>query len=330
MKRIFALMSLVLVLFLWLSAPAEATCGAAQCFVVTQTGEEIVSEGSIFVDLSLRFIPQDRKLEGTDTVSEVLVPEIDFEDGEIKIDDHREERTQNTLAQLDVGYGLSSRWTFFFSLPFLNERDHEHFIEVGTPDEEFVLDDGSSGFGDVQVGVRTAFLQRLQDLLVGSLALKAPTGEYKLFNSEGEINEPSIQPGTGSWDLIASAYYTHAWRPNRVGYFVAGSFRKNTENDLDYQFGDQTRGDFGVYVRSGRRVLWTAQINARHVSRDEFLDVRVPSTGSTFINFTPGVRLESDSRGSLYFLVPIPVYQDVNEQQLAPKTGIMIGLSKSF
>jgi hypothetical protein len=48
------------------------------------------------------------------------------------------------------------------------------------------------------------------------------------------------------------------------------------------------------------------------------------ATGATFVCPAPGVRV--NVRGaSLYALVQLPAYQHVNEQQLAPRIGIITG-----
>jgi len=186
------------------NVPALATRGSANCFLVTGTQEGVGASGILTVDLSYRYIPQTRRLSGTRDVSEVLTPKIDFESRVIEPDHHREIGTQNTLVEIDLAYGLTPRLTLAGSLPIINQRDHEHWDDVGIPGEEhFTRTDGSSGFGDVRLGARYAFLVKTKDILVGGLALKLPTGPYRLLDSEGAINEPTIQPGTGSTDVLA-------------------------------------------------------------------------------------------------------------------------------
>jgi len=311
-------------------SPAGATCGSANCFLVTGTTEGAVPEGTMTVDLSFRFIPQDRKLRGRDAVSEVLTPRIDFENELIEPDHHREIRTQNTLAQMDVAYGISRRWTLFVSVPFINDRAHEHWDDVGMPTESFTREDGGSGFGDVRLGTRRALLARPKNLLVGALAVKAPTGAYKLSDSEGRSNEPSVQPGTGSWDWLASVYYEHEWMPRELGFFLSAAYRLNGESDLEYRVGDEAQAAFGVQARTGTKAVWIGQIDARRACRDRYLGETVPSTGSTFVNFTPGVRLESDKGSAVYLFVAVPIFQDVNEAQLAPRPAVLLGVSHSF
>ena len=310
--------------------PALATCGSAQCFIAARSEDGLLQKGAIGFNLSFDFVPQSRRLEGRDQVREVLTPKIDFEGGTIEPDHHREISTRNLLVRLELAYGVGSRWTLAAALPIVNQRDHEHFDHVGEPEEFFTRQDGASGFGDVRLGVRHAFLQRPKNRLSGTVFLKAPTGDWRLRDSEGGINEPTIQPGSGSWDWIASADYGHDWVAGRHGFFVTLLRRVNAGNDLDYEFGDETQAGFGVQARAGDRVVWMGQINLRRTDRDRFRGETVPATGSTLVNLTPGVRLESPRGGAVTLHVAVPIYQDVNEAQLAPGVGVMLGFTHTF
>src|SRR5262245_52521500 len=129
--------------------PAAASCGSATCFLVTHSDEGVETAGAFQVDLSYRTVDQTRKLNGSSEASEVLVPKIDFETGEIEPDHHREISTANTQVDLDLAYGITSRVSVFAHLPLVVDKDHEHFDEVGTPEEHFSGVDGGRGFGDV-------------------------------------------------------------------------------------------------------------------------------------------------------------------------------------
>ena len=331
--RTFILGSIVLpgILFIFSARPAFATCGSANCFLVTGTQEGVSAAGILTADLSFRFIPQGRRLAGTKDISNVLTPKVDFENGVLLPDHHREIRTQNTLVEVDLSYGVTSRLTLAGSLPIINQRDHEHFDDAEDPLlEHFTKEDGASGFGDVRLGARYAFLVKSKSLLVGGLAVKLPTGAYTLRDGEGNINEPTIQPGTGSVDAIASIHYARHAAASGLEPFASASYRANRENDLAYRFGDETILDAGVSRRAGERLTWSMQLDWRRSGRDRFRSQGVPSTGARFLNLSPGVRLDAGTGTVLYAFVQVPVYQDVNEAQLAPRTGLLLGVSKSY
>jgi hypothetical protein len=310
--------------------PVAASCGSATCFLVTHSEEGVETAGAFQIDLSYRYVDQTRKLDGSDGTSEVLVPKIDFEAQAIEPDHHREISTRNALVQLDLAYGITSRVSVFGLLPLMVNKDHEHFDDVGTPDEHFTNADGTRGFGDVALGARYALLVKANDLLMGSLAVKLPTGAYKLLDGEGAINEPTIQPGTGSYDGMLSLYYAHHPFPSALEWFVSGSGRINRANALDYRLGNEIVGSGGVSYTAGQRWVFSLQANARHAGRDAYRGTGVPSTGSDSISLSPGVRFRTGDRLELYGYVQVPVYQNVNEAQLAPRAGFVVGITKSF
>ena len=309
---------------------ARATCGSANCFLMTGTQEGVSASGILTIDLSYRYIPQTVKLSGSDSVSDVLTPKIDFENEVIEPDHHREISTHNTLVQIDLSYGVTPRLTLAGSLPIINQRNHEHDDDVGTPEVHFTNADGTSGFGDVRAGARYAFLLRTKDLIAGSLSVKFPTGAYTLRDSDGAINEPTIQPGTGSIDVILGAQYMHQVIPERLQWFAAGAWKRSGANSLDYRFGDETLLSAGVRHKVSKRATWSLQANGRRTSRDRYRSEDVPSTGVTYVDVTPGVAFEAAPGTSCYAFVQYPVSQRVNESQLAPRYALLIGLSKSY
>jgi hypothetical protein len=310
--------------------PVAASCGSASCFLVTHSEEGVDTAGSFQLDLSYRYVDQSRKLEGSSATDEVLVPKINFEERIIEPGHHREISTRNSLLQLDLAYGITSRLGVFGVLPLLVEKDHEHVDGVGTPDEHFTNGDGTRGFGDVALGVRYALLVKADDLLMGSVSAKLPTGASKLRDGEGAINEPTIEPGSGSYDGVVSLYYAHHGFPSPVEWFVSGSGRINGRNALDYRVGREEVVSGGVSYAPRQRWVVSLQANARHAGRDDYRGLAVPSTGSRALTVSPGVRFRSGDRFELYGYVQVPVYQKVNESQLAPRAGFVVGVSRSF
>ena len=310
--------------------PARATCGAANCFLMTGTQEGVVPQHQLTLDLSFRYIPLDRKLEGSHGVDEVLTPGIDFENEVIEPDHHREISTQNTLVQLDLAYGATRRLSIVGSLPLVNDRRHEHWDDVGTPEETFTNSAGTSGFGDVRLGVRGTILLKGRDLVVGGLVVKAPTGPYRLRDDSGAVGEPTLMPGTGSWDAIASVNYEHQWSASWWQTIASGAWRFNGTNPLEYRMADEAILSAGVSRRVGTSLTWSLQANARRTGRDTYLGQSVPSTGATNVNLTPGLRVLGGNELSFYAFVQVPAWQHVNEAQLAPRTGLLVGVSKTF
>jgi len=312
------------------ASPALATCGSANCFLVTGTREGTNDQGAFTFDLSYRYVDQSRGLEGSRETGDVLTPAIDFSNGAILPDHHREIRTLNTLMQLDLDYGVTGRLTLFGTIPFLNERRHEHVDDVGTPAEEFTNADGTSGFGDVRLGMRYAAVVRPKQILVAGAALKLPTGPYRLLDSHGEINEPTIQPGTGAFAINASIYFAYHPAPRSGEWFVSGSYQGSGRNALAYRLGNEAVVNAGFDHRAGKRATWVLQLDSRWTRRDEFMGSDVPSTGASTVHLTPGVRFAVSPGSVFYIFGQAPVRERVNETQLAPRGGVIFGVSKTF
>ncbi len=311
--------------------PVLASCGSAACFLITRSDQWVESPGAVHVDLSWRYVDQTLKLDGGHETPEVLVPSIDFENGTIVPNHHREISTRTTTLQVVVAYGATSRLTVFGVLPLLVDKAHEHFEDAGTPEERFTSADGTHGVGDAGIGVRYGLVVRAKDLLFGSFTAKFPTGPYKLLDSEGAINEPTIQPGSGSYDGTLSLQYVRHVFPSPLEWFVSGSYRANGRNPLDYRIGDEAILSAGLDRSVGERWTWSVQLNARHAARDDYRGTAVPSTGSRSLTVSPGARLRTSSSGAeLYAYVQVPVAQYVNERQLAPRAGAVLGVSKRF
>lgn len=77
---------------------------------------------------------------------------------------------------------------------------------------------------------------------------------------------------------------------------------------------------------------WTTslQANLRTSPHDEFKGEEVPSTGGTWIYLTPGVKVQASPNTSLYTHIQFPLYQRVNEVNLVPRYGFIMGVSHVF
>ncbi|WP_159800059.1 transporter [Flavobacterium sp. MK4S-17] len=98
-----------------------------------------------------------------------------------------------------------------------------------------------SGIGDITVMAFYTVFQTKNDTaqfvhrVQAGAGLKMPTGNYESDNN-GSVN-PSFQVGTGSWDYTLAAEYT--LRNNRIGFNGVLNYIFKTENNKNYQFGDQ-------------------------------------------------------------------------------------------
>ncbi len=160
--------------------------------------------------------------------------------------------------------------------------------------------------------------------------MEAPTGPWTLRDTDGEINETSVQPGSGSWDGIATLHWAHTLKGAATTWFATGFYRRNGTNDLDYRIGDDRRLDGGLVHRLKDTFAVSVQANVRSTGRDDYRGDGVGSTGFTQVSVTPGISLGNPADLSAYLFLQLPVYQDVNEAQLGASLGVLVGVSKAF
>ena len=323
--KVFYAIFMSTVCLLSFNSSAEAACGAANCALISGSQDGVFGKDKFVMDLSYRYVLSENPHRGSNSTNQALVPKVNFETRSLELEEHKELRTVNKLAQFDISYGVTEKFTLSLNMPFFNDRFHEH--EDGGV---FNNVDGTSGFGDITLVAKYAFWQTTKHIFVGGIGIKFATGDYKLRDSDGGINEPTLMPGTGSYDAILSGIYNYSAIPNRLNIFTSVSHRFTTENDLDYLFGDTTLIDVGAAYLLTKTVSISGQVNTRISGRDKFIDLDVPSTGGEFIFFTPGVRLAVSDDVSVYSHVQLPIYQRVNDENLVEDYGLMLGVSYGF
>ncbi|MBL7719262.1 MAG: hypothetical protein JNL72_10540, partial [Flavipsychrobacter sp.] len=132
------------------------------------------------------------------------------------------------------------------------------------PTETVLMD----GLGDVRVlanymvlDTRDSDSRVLHTLLAGG-GIKAPTGRNDVVNTEGIILS-NMQPGTGSWDLVANINYT--LRAGKAGVNADASYRYCTTNTRDYRYGDRVNGALtGFYWLETGSISLLPQAGARY------------------------------------------------------------------
>jgi hypothetical protein len=327
---------------------AWAACGAAGCSLVTGTQEGAPPPGQIVMDFSYQYLPMDQAHEGRHKVSEARVARIDLEAGVIEPESHSEVLTINSLAQVDVSYGVTERLGLTFSLPVYNNRIHEHFDlhreeaaqddgdgheEAPALEEEaapFSNQEGTYGIGDLRLAGKYRLWMDTRNVVVGGLGVVLPTGEYKRRDHDGFINEPTLQPGRGAWGGMVSAYYTRMLLPHKLDAFASTAYQMLAENGFDYRMGNMLLVNGGVQYHLSDRLQARLQVNLQQAPHDELKGQPVPGTGGAWVYVTPGIQLNAASDTAFFAHVQLPVYQRVNEANLTPSYGLAVGLSRAF
>jgi len=304
-------------------APAAArACDSSSCALVTRGQNGLVPKGGLRLDLSYRHTDDGVGLEGSRATDRVYRPKVALELGRIWPAFHRERGGHERFLQLDVGYGLGTRTTLLASVPLFADRSYR--IAHGAFEEDY----GTTGFGDVLLGVRRALGG---GGLVAGFSVKLPTAPYREGGDfDGTILDPMLQRGSGSWDLVSTAQYSGRIASWLVDWSLVGSYQVNTGNSLGYRFGNLTVLAAGAGRTVAGPVGATLQLKFVHEARHHFRGEAVPSTGSRLWYLTPGLRVRLPGRSSAYGLVQLLPHRHVNDTQLAPRAAVLAGVSKTF
>jgi hypothetical protein len=311
------------------SAPATArACDSTSCLLVTRSQNGLLAKGALRVDFSYRRTPMTELRRGSEPVSEVVRPKIDFENRRLVPGYHDELGGRDSFLHLDAAYGLGTRTSLFASVPVVTSRA----FDIGhgpVPSETY----NTTGNGDLLLGARHAILQRASDSLVGGLMLEVPLGRYTLTapadRADRGILDPMLQPGTGSVALGGTLQYGR-----RLGgtwdTTLAASYQAYTTNDLDYSEGADAIASLTLSRPLAGPVGASLQVKGLYKDRSDFMGASVPNTGGRFLYLVPGLNVRAPLKTAVYGYAVIPVYRYVNEAQLAPRTGIVLGLSRTF
>ena len=355
-------LSLALVFFSWPGAQqAQASCGAVSCFVVIGSQQQVPSAGLLTVNAIYNYTPM-RLLDGTNGV----IPGLDQGNREMILNHHQETRTITQQATLDLNYGLTERFGLQLTLPYV-WRTHKHIDglgEDGANGEGQSTNFSANGAGDLRVGLKYNMLPTLRSMVVLGFGVYLPSGNTHAQDNMGGLMESTSQVGRGAVGLNPTIYQTYELIPHRLNQFTSASYRHTFRNNDGYQFGDQWDFNAGVNLVTVPWLVLSSQFNYRYMVHDNFSSSlsrsatpadgaafpgapividptiqnrAVPTTGSTFLSFTPGFQLSLDGMGdsvwtrmtSVYFHAAIPVARDSNNS-LAQGTSYIFGLTRSF
>jgi len=330
-----------------LTAHACATCG---CTLSTDAAMGYSATAGVRVGLQYDYIDQDELRHGTGTVSPAQVVN-DPTTGEL------EHRTVSRFTTLGVSYSPDARWNVALLVPYL-VRDHSSYTDTtSAPFDESQLDPSnlssshSSSLGDVKLIASYQGFLPTHNFGV-QLGVKLPTGRYGGPNADGtgtvgrnpvtfssgpsagELLDTSLQPGTGSTDIIAGAYYYQAISQN-FDAFVNGQLQAAVATKLDQAGADFRPGNLGVVsvglrYEADPRIVPQLQLNVSRKSHDQGALADVQDSAGTVAYVSPGVTVSASHNTFVYAFVQLPVYSRLDGYQLFPRWTATAGISHAF
>lgn len=299
----------------------RASCGAAFCMVNTSWDVQGVwTEPGARFDLRFEYIDQDQPRAGSDKVAV----------GQVR-QHHDEIRTinRNWIATFD--YTFNDKWGVSATLPLI-DRDHSHIHNhMG---QQFLDTWSFSKLGDMRVVGRRQWqsesreAQRL-DFYGVNFGLKLPTGDTGVQNAAGDTAERSLQPGTGTTDLVLGAYYTRMLSSGS-SWFANLLVQAPLNSHEGYKPGRQAGFDVGYRWGTTDRLTLMLQLNALYKDRDSGAEAEPDDSGGKFVFVSPGLSYVIVKNAQLFGFVQLPIYQYVNGVQLTADWAVVAGVSTRF
>ncbi|WP_428717352.1 hypothetical protein [Undibacterium curvum] len=295
---------------------AQASCGSSFCLVNTDWSVQGAwLERGTRVDLRFEQVNQNRLMSGADKVTPSNANEVELE-------------TISRRWVFNLDHAFHDNWGVSLALPFL-DRSHVHTESAERVNWTY------RQIGDARAALR--YQSDIQESANGknavmgaTLGFKLATAKTNIANNTGTPAERSLQPGSGTTDLIGSAYYRRVLPDLASTWFV----QLNTEIPLNEKDGYQPGATVGVDL--GLRTEWKfgispmLQLNFQHKKRDSGIQAEPDNSGGRSLSISPGLSYRINARSHLYGFAQLPVYQYVNGVQLAPKWAFTLGLQSSF
>jgi hypothetical protein len=315
-----AVLMSVLPSFSW----ACATCG---CTLSTDAAMGYSALAGWRINFEYDYINQNQLRSGTHAVSGVASG------------NELENATINRYLNLGVSYSPNVDWNITVRIPYVS-RDHTTY---GTFDSTKPPPDlsgsHSSSLGDVKLVAGYQGFLPTHNLGI-QLGVKLPTGGYGTrvnFSSGPNAGTPldaSLQPGTGSTDLIVGGYYYQAISQNWDA-FVNGSFQAAVTSKQDYpgndfRPGNQTLVSFGLRYEENPRIVPQVQINLLRKGPDQGALADRANTAGSVAYLGPGLIVSVMHDLQLYGFVQVPIYSQLNGYQVFPHWTGSLGVSYAF
>lgn len=330
-------------------ASACATCG---CSLSTDAATGFPTRPGWNISLQFDDIDQSQLRHGSHAVSTADVAAINDAGGDQEV----EHDTVNRYTTLGIGWMPDEDWGLRLLLPWV-DRGHSTYASATNP----VTDDQLStarikGLGDIRL--LATWQGVLEDRSLGlQLGVKLPTGRYGGADAAGtgivgrkpaafqhgplaandspdNLVDASLQPGTGSTDIIVGAYW-HRPVSTDIEAFVNASFQAAIAQRLhgpgqDFRVGDTTFASFGARWQATPTLVPQVQVNISHKGADRGALADNPDSEGTVVYLSPGVTGTMGDHWQAFGFVQLPMASHLVGYQLAPRWTASAGVSYAF
>jgi hypothetical protein len=307
-----------------LNSWACATCG---CTLNADAAMGYSAASGLRVSLEYDYIHQNQLRSGTHSISGVP-------DGfELEHD------TLNRYLTAGLDYSPNADWNIDLRVPYVIRTHSTYGAYDSTQPLSDSSDSRSSSLGDIKLIGSYQGLLAAHNLGI-QLGVKLPTGHYGdsvTFKSgplAGSPLDASLQPGTGSTDIIVGVYYYRAISQD-FDFFTNAQFQsaiksKQDQPGNDYRPGNSTSVSFGVRYEHNPRIVPQLQTNLLHKLVDQGALADIYSTAGYVAYVSPGLTAQVTGKLHLFGFAQLPVYSDLVGYQLFPRYTVSVGAGYAF
>lgn len=329
------------------TANACATCG---CSLSADAATGYSAGAGWRADLQFSYIDQSQLRTGTQAVSAAQVAAINDNGGAQEV----EKNTINRYVTASIAYSPNEDWNFSLQVPWI-DRSHGTYGNAGVAD--ITADNLSkisySRLGDVRLIGSWQGLLSTNNLGI-QFGVKLPSGDYGGQNvltgaevgrhpiyfssgpnaAAGQTIDTSLQPGTGSTDIIVGAYYFQAVSQDFDAFINAryqvAAFEALGQVNANYRPGNLITVSTGI--RYEHSPDWTPQlqVNYTHKSMDQGALADITDSAGDVVYISPGISFNLAHGVNAYGFVQVPIHSDLIGYQLFPRWTANAGVSYAF
>lgn len=304
------------------------------------------------VSLEYGYINQSQLRTGSNSISAARVAGINDAGGNQEV----EHDTINRYTTLGIAYSPNADWNFNLLLPYI-DRSHTTYGAATNPlTPDLISGATATGIGDAKF--IAAYQGTLPTHNLGlQLGIKLPTGNYGGLNADGtgsvgrnpvafttgpnsqqpfpgNLLDTSLNPGTGSTDLIVGAYYFQPVSQNFDafinGQFQAAVSQKLDQSGADFRPGNLATVSFGVRYEADPKIIPQLQVNLTRKGADLGALADTTDTAGIVAYLSPGLTVQVVNNLHAYAFVQLPIYSKLDGYQLFPHWTGTVGLTYAF
>jgi hypothetical protein len=232
------------------------------------------------------------------------------------------------FVTLGLQYMFNRSWGAQIEVPYWT-RTFNTDVNFGAPPAQ-VVSRNWSGLGDLRIkGIYTGFSEDLSSGI--TFGLKLPTGSD---NRDGDVVDRDTQISSGSTDVLLGGFYRHQLtHDNSFTWFTQAELDVPVLKQGDYRPGLEADAAAGIYYNNlslGRvKITPVAQVIGSWRGRDNGAAAAPDDSGYQRVLLSPGIEFHLHPV-KIYADVEIPVYQNMNGNQLVAPALVKVSLSYMF